>query len=125
MFRDSSWISVVHVTKDHKQLGGYDIFGVPFLLQVPQSGETIQQLQRRLAKILQVKEEEAASWKLHEIQGDSLCSLPLDPETVWIPHPSAQGTLFSYFLAIERKNASKRVHLSSKALGDKPLKIRG
>ncbi|GJQ10479.1 hypothetical protein GpartN1_g2270.t1 [Galdieria partita] len=123
--KDSTWVSVVHVTKDHKQLGGYDIFGVPFLLQVPQSGETIEELRRRLARTLQVKEEETESWKLHEIQGDNLRSLPSDPQVVWIPHFPVQGNVFTYSLAIERKNASKRVHLSSKAIGDKPLKIRG
>jgi len=84
-----------------------------------------------LATTLSVKDEEAESWKLHEIHGDHICSLPCDPQTmmVWTPH-APQNHEFSYFLAIERKNTCKRLSCHKTTTlggggGDKPLKIRG
>ncbi|GJQ12090.1 hypothetical protein GpartN1_g3881.t1 [Galdieria partita] len=125
--RDSVLVPVHHICKENRYVRLPELFGIPFVMRVSISGETVSQLLSRIGEYLKARKEEIRTWKLYEIR-DGLFSSLDDMDRIWVPESlSDDRGEFSVSLGLEHKdeNAKKWQSPFPKPFADKPLKIRG
>lgn len=125
--RDTVLVPVHHICKENRYVRLPELFGIPFVIRVSLSGESVSQLLQRIGEYLKARKEEIRTWKLYEIR-DGLFSNLDDMDKLWIPEPlSDDRGEFSVSLGLEHKdeNAKRWQSPFFKPFADKPLKIRG
>ena len=120
-------MSVLHLAKDKQPQPWRALvfFGVPFVIKVKRTGESVRGLRQRIQEKLGVPSEEFDEWPLAEIKHQKVAYLN-QPDAIYTPQ--SRRTVEFCSLAIEHEHKwtvpARRMTTAMSRYADKPLRIR-